>query len=93
MEIMKVVNKARTNPSWMKSVLEEGLSKIKSQDGNFFYLGEDGIMIMMNEGPSAYIEAIEFLKTQEPLGAVEWCDGLMQGCRDHANDIGPKGIM
>ena len=51
MEIMKLVNKARTNPSWMKSVLEEGLSKIKSQNGNFFYLGADGIMIMMNEGP------------------------------------------
>jgi hypothetical protein len=70
MEIMKLVNKARTNPSWMESVLEERLSKIKSEDGNFFTLGEDGIRIMMNEGPSSFKEAIEFLKTQEPLGAV-----------------------
>ncbi len=46
-----------------------------------------------NEGPSAYKEAIEFLKKASPLPSLKWSDEMARAASDHANDIGPKNIV
>lgn len=45
-----------------------------------------------HEGPAVINECIEFLRTQKPLNPYAWDDGLTNAARDHADDIGPKGI-
>ena len=46
----------------------------------------------MQEGPGAYIEAIEFLQAQKPVAALKWAPELARAALDHVRDIGPKGL-
>jgi uncharacterized protein YkwD len=43
------------------------------------------------EGPLAYVEAIEFLKVQEPIKALAWSKNLEKAAKDHVKDIGQSG--
>lgn len=46
----------------------------------------------MQEGPGAYIEAIEFLQAQKPVAILKWAPELARAALDHVRDIGPKGL-
>lgn len=81
-------NKIRKNPNSYVPILEKQLSFFK---GDILYIpGQIGIQT--NEGKAAYLEAIEFLKKQEPLGELQYDEYLSMACQDHAIDIGEKGI-
>lgn len=81
-------NKIRKNPKSYVPILEKQLTLFK---GDVLYLpGQIGIQT--NEGKAAYLEAIEFLKKQQPLGELAYDDHLSMACQDHAIDIGEKGI-
>ena len=87
-EVLYEVNKARTNPKDYVNVLSENLKYFR---GNIFAKpGQDAIQT--NEGRSAFEEAIDFLKSQSPVGALTENAHLTKACRDHADDIGPKGL-
>jgi len=45
-----------------------------------------------HEGPKAYQHALSFLEKQRPLKPIKWSDELYNACRDHAYDVGPKGM-
>ena len=48
---------------------------------------------MTQEGPAAYREVIEYLKSAKPITKpLAWSQELANACRDHCNDTGPKGI-
>ena len=51
-------------------------------------------MLITNEGPNAVKEAIEYLKFKAPRNAkpLVWSEDMRSSCRDHVNDLGPKGI-
>lgn len=51
------------------------------------------IPLRTNEGPSAIKECIQFLKAQKPLPSLQWVPEMAQAAQDHAEDIGPKGIV
>ena len=52
--------------------------------------GEDPLQTY--EGTDAIEEAINFLKQQKPMPELELCEEISNACRDHVNDIGPKGL-
>lgn len=43
------------------------------------------------EGPVAYIEAIEFLRVQKPIKPLAWSNELEQAAEDHVRDVGASG--
>ena len=45
-----------------------------------------------DEGASAVRELIDFLNNQPPLKPLEWNTELARACKDHVEDVGPKGI-
>ena len=38
-------------------------------------------------------EAIEFLKSMTPIQPLRWCEEIATASKDHAKDIGPKGLI
>jgi uncharacterized protein YkwD len=87
-EIINQLNTVRINP---KSYIEKLENALKHFRGNVLSLhGEE--QIETTEGKSAYEDAIEFLKRQKPVSELKADERLNCACRDHVNDIGPKGI-
>lgn len=41
----------------------------------------------------AFVEAIEFLRSQKPVAALKWSDELERAAKDHCNDLGATGQM
>lgn len=88
-EILREHNKIRTNPQSYIPVLEEYLNYFKED-----VLAKPGeTPIQMNEGKSAFLEAINFLKTQYPVRELIYNEQLSQACLNHVNDIGSKGLV
>lgn len=81
-------NKVRANPS---SYIEKLENSIKYFRGEVIMRpGEDPIQTA--EGKEAFLNAIEFLKNQQPVPAMILDERLSQACKDHTEDIGPKGV-
>jgi uncharacterized protein YkwD len=49
--------------------------------------------IETQEGPFAYVEAIEFLKTQPAVSPLLWSKELECAASDHVKDVGATGQM
>jgi len=61
------------------------------EDG--IYVRADGVRVQTVEGRSAVIEAIEFIKAQKPLTALEWNTDMWKSCRDHAEEQAAIGSV
>ena len=70
--------------------LEQTLSRF---DGKMIRTQDGMSAIETEEGPVAYLEAIEFLKTQEPVHPLAWSKELEQAAADHVRDVGARGEM
>ena len=90
LDVFELQNKVREHPQSFIPVLEKALTRFYGT----VLKTEDGLSaIETDEGPDAYVEAIEFLKEQEPVQALRWNQELTQAAQDHVNDVGPKGSM
>ena len=49
--------------------------------------------IQTYEGAAAFDDAIEFLKTQEAVPALDYSEHLTEAALDLSNDLGPKGLV
>ena len=87
-EIFKLQNKIRINPSAFIGQLEKSMSRFV---GNILKTADGCTAIETEEGPIAYIEAIEFLKVQSPVPPLVWSDELTSAARDHMKDLGRTG--
>ena len=87
-KLFKLHNDLRQNPQNYIPKLKDCLKYLRNKI--YHAPGEDPIQSY--EGASAIEEAIQFLKTQKPLEPLEYNDSLAQACKDHANDIGSKGL-
>jgi uncharacterized protein YkwD len=86
-EVWRFQNEVRQNPSVLIPLIQQDLRYFQ---GNTIYApGQPGLNT--DEGPSAWNEAIEFLKSQRPLHPLDWSDALEAAAIDHAYDSGPKG--
>ena len=52
--------------------------------------GEYGIQTV--EGKDAFLDAIQFLKKQNPVSTLQYDERLERSAKDHVNDLGPKGL-
>ena len=87
-ELFHQHNELRTNPKNYLSKLRDCLNHFK--DKIYHKPNEDPIQTY--EGISAVKEAIQFLKNQKPVHELTLNKDISQACRDHINDIGPKGL-
>jgi uncharacterized protein YkwD len=61
--------------------------------GNILKTADGCTAIETEEGPLAYMEAIEFLKTQSPMPPLVWSTELTLAASDHMKDLGKTGQM
>jgi len=78
----------RTNPKSFIPDLEVMLPRF---NGKMYTRPNDPVLLSTNEGARAIQELIDFLKTVEPLPALEWDDNIMKAAKDHIQDMGPSG--
>ncbi|MDY6786232.1 MAG: CAP domain-containing protein [Cyanobacteriota bacterium] len=83
------MNRARTNPS----AYADWLENIKQYySGNVLQLPNQP-PIRTQEGVQAVDEAIDVLRSLAPLPPLQLSVGMSMAARDHANDMGSKGLV
>ncbi len=87
-EIFLQQNILRKNPQNFLSKLRDSLNHFK----NKIYHKPNEEPIQTYEGVSAINEAIQFLKNQKPVPELILNKDISQACKDHINDIGPRGL-
>jgi len=82
-------NRLRCDPTCYIPLLEDQMKFFKNDT---LYKPKE-TAIQTNEGKVAYLEAIQFLKTQKPIKELTYDQRLSNACQDHVNDIGPRGLI
>ena len=88
MDVFNEQNRVRTNPESYIEKLERATKFFK--DKIFRHPAE--LPIETYEGVQGILDAIEFLKNQKPVEALQYSGELSQACKDHSKDIGSKGL-
>jgi len=65
---------------------------VDNMDGNIYRVPGHPAGLSTKEGPSAVYEAIEFCRSAEPVGPLEWNQLLHEAAKSHCDDTGPKGM-
>jgi hypothetical protein len=88
-EIYEKINEVRTTPSKLANKITLMLSYINKRDN--ILREPNKPIVKLVEGMKAYEEAISYLKSFEPVEALNWEDSISKIAQDHASDIGHKG--
>jgi uncharacterized protein YkwD len=86
-DILNEVNLARTDPQTYKLYLREFRNRYR---GYNLYIKKRTV-IKTREGISAVDEALKFMDSQRPLGALKLSEGMTRGARDHVREQGSAG--
>ena len=88
-EIFKCHNEIRANPSSYITKLKDIIPYFKDE---IYYHPLEGA-ITTHEGVDAIEDAIQFLKSMNPVEELIYSEEISKACRDHIWDIGPKGLI
>lgn len=86
--LLEELNTVRLNPREYIAHLEEWQKRFTGQD----YLSPEGNLINTIEGSAAVKEAMRVLKNMRPLRSLSSSNGIALAAKDHAIDIGSKGM-
>lgn len=74
----------RTAPSSFIPDLEAMLLRFQ---GNLYNMPNEPVQMETHEGAKAVTDLIDYLRTVEPVEAMQWSDAAAMGARDHVLDM------
>ena len=89
-KVFEALNQARTDPRSLIPYITKTLDKFVD---NMSYEIIPHCNMVTREGKSAWMEAIAFLKQQQPLSPLASHKGLQMAAQLHANDLAANDMM
>ncbi|GAA6621404.1 CAP domain-containing protein [Scytonema sp. NUACC26] len=86
-QVIVEMNRVRTNPQAYIPIMEDYKQRFQGKKVRL----ADRVFLLTQEGVSAVDEALDFLRSAQPLSPLTISKGMSLGAKDHVQDSGPKG--